>query len=168
MFLTLPPQNISSIRFCIVFVSQRIFFTKMCSRWIRAYFRNSNIQYKCVGQTSKILRKKFPIPTYTKTKKQTQNLCFTKTTKPTICAMSHPYFSAPIFSVPGRAKKFWADISRSGPCHKSMGPRVRAVPGHPCEYRHDVAAGRAQFSPIGHCGVHLGFKSGRMSSLVNL
>ena len=41
-------------------------------------------------------------------------------------AMSRQYVSLTIFSMPGRAKIF-----RAGQCHKSAGPRVRAVPRHP-------------------------------------
>ena len=43
-------------------------------------------------------------------------------------AMPCHYFSVPIFSVPCRAKIFRAKIFRAGPCHKSPGPPVRAVP----------------------------------------
>ena len=42
------------------------------------------------------------------------------------------YFSVPIFCGPCRAKIFRAKILRAGPCHKSAGPRVRAVPRRPC------------------------------------
>ena len=42
-----------------------------------------------------------------------------------------PRFSVPRFSVPCRAKIFRAMIFRAGPCHKSVGPPVRAVPGRP-------------------------------------
>ena len=46
--------------------------------------------------------------------------------------MSCQYLSAPIFSVPGRAKIFRAKIFHAGPCHRSAGPRIRAVPRRPC------------------------------------
>ena len=48
------------------------------------------------------------------------------------CAMPCHYFPVPIFCMPCRARIFRVKILPAGPCHKSAGPRVRAVPRRPC------------------------------------